>query len=462
MPSRRPPVSEPARSVSLVSLGCSKNQVDSERLLSGLLARGYRYETDSLAADLVVVNTCGFIGPAKQESLDTIVAYGKNKGEGAGRTLAVAGCLLERYPEELRAELPEVDHWLTGSLPAALEAVADRELGPARPRLQDPGVRSVLLNEPGMAYLRISQGCDRTCSFCAIPNFKGEQVSVPVEQLVAEARNLVEVQGAHELVLVAQDLCRYGTDIGYRPGLDGLIETLLAETGVRWLRFLYAYPFSLPDAVVERMAGEPRLVPYLDMPFQHADTGVLKAMRRGHGGERFLEYLDGIRARVPGLAVRSTMLVGFPGEDEAAFETLSEFVRRARFEWMGVFEYSDEDGTRAFDLPGKVDPEVAAERAERLREIYAEVRRTEVFGLGREQEALVVEVQGDQLACRLPTQAPEVDGLVFVPAPLEPVPIGSMVRVVPEDEDGFDFEGRWVGMVAPGRGPVAGREAVAV
>ncbi len=430
--------------VSLVSLGCSKNQVDSERMLSGFLQCGFRYHTDSREADLVVINTCGFIGPAKEQSIDTVLSYGALKNERPGMKLAVAGCLFERYGETLQKEFPEVDYWVEGSPQAALDAIAEQEMGPIRHPNQTLGPRSILLNDPGMAYLRTSQGCDRKCSFCSIPGFKGKQVSVPVEQLVAEANQLVEEQGVHELILNAQDLCRYGTDIGYKPGLAGLLEELLAGTSAQWIRFLYAYPFSLQDRCLELMASEDRLVPYLDMPFQHADSGVLRKMRRGHGGEKFLDYMAGIREAVPGLVCRSTMLVGHPGETEEAFEVLCDFVQRAKFEWMGVFEYSDEDETHAETLENKIEPELISARAQQVREIFEDVRSVEAFGLGKEQDALVGSVDGSMLVTRLATQAPEVDGVTFVPDPggIEP---GSMIRVIPEDELGFDLSGRIVG-----------------
>lgn len=434
--------------VSLVSLGCSKNQVDSERLLTGFVQRGFRYEPESWEADLVVINTCGFIGPAKEQSVETVLAYADLRKQRPGLRLVVAGCLLERYADQLRAELPEVDYWIEGLDAARLDAIAEAEMGPIRHPLQSLGARSILLNEPGMAYLRISQGCDRKCSFCAIPGFKGRQASVPVEQLVAEAARLVDEQGVHELVLNAQDLCRYGSDIGYEPGLTGLLEALLAGTRARWIRFLYAYPFSLPDGVVELMAREPRLARYLDMPFQHADSRVLRHMRRGHGGERFLEYLATLRSRVPGLVVRSTMLVGHPGEDEAAFETLCDFVEAARFEWMGVFEYSDEDGTHAETLPDKVPAEVAGERARLIREIWEDHRGVDAFGLGHEQDALVAARDGGVLRCRLMGQAPEVDGATLVPdLASEGAGPGSMVRVVPLAAEGLDLRARLAGAV---------------
>lgn len=442
MPPEKPVPARPV--VSLVSLGCSKNQVDSERMLSSFVSRGYRYHPDGQQADLLVVNTCGFIGPAREQSIETVLGCAELKKTRPGMRLVVAGCMVERYGEELQRELPEVDYWVEADVAGSLEAIAEAELGPARHPLQSLGPRSILLNEPGMAYLRISQGCDRKCSFCAIPGFKGRQASVPVETLVEEARSLVEGAGVRELVLNAQDLCRYGSDIGYEPGLAGLVEALLEGTDVRWLRLLYAYPFSLPDRVVELMGQDPRVVRYLEMPFQHADTGVLRAMRRGHGGERFLEYLEGIREAVPGLAVRSTMLVGHPGETPEAFERLCDFVEAARFEWMGVFEYSDEEGTHAETLGEKVDPEVARERAEILRDLFEERRRLDAFRLGEPCDALVGSREGGRLVCRVEGQAPEVDGLTFVPDPggIEP---GTMIRVVPEEADGMDLLARACG-----------------
>jgi ribosomal protein S12 methylthiotransferase len=426
--------------VSLVSLGCSKNQVDSERMLSSFVARGYRYHPDGQEADLLVVNTCGFIAAAREQSIETILSCAEIKKERPGMRLVVAGCMVERYGEDLRQELPEVDYWVGADLAASLDAIATAELGLSRHPMQTLGPRSILLNEPGMAYLRISQGCDRTCSFCAIPGFKGKQASVPVVNLVEEARGLVE-RGAHELILNAQDLCRYGADIGYEPGLTGLVEALLEGTQARWIRLLYAYPFSLPDGVIALMADNPRVVRYLEMPFQHADSAVLKYMRRGHRGEKFLEYIEDFRERVPDLVVRSTMLVGHPGETEEAFDVLCDFVEAARFEWMGVFEYSDEEGTHAMDLGEKVPAEVAAERAQILRELFEENRRLDAFRLGEECDALVSSREAGRLVCRVAGQAPEVDGLTFAPDPGD-VETGSMIRLIPERVDGMDLLAR--------------------
>lgn len=435
--------SEYRPAVSLVSLGCSKNQVDSERMLAGFLRRGFRYDPGGLDADMVVVNTCGFIGPAKQESVDTILELAARREERPNLRIAVAGCLFERYGDELRESLPEVDYWLEGPVAAAMDAVAEAEMGPIQHPNQTLGPRSILLNEPGLAYLRISQGCDRKCSFCAIPGFKGRQVSVPVEALVEDGQRLVDEQGVKELVLNAQDLCRYGADIGYQPGLAGLLEALLEGTSARWIRFLYAYPFSLPDEVLTLMAGEERLVSYLDMPFQHADTGVLRRMRRGHGGERFLEYLASMREAVPDLVTRSTILVGHPGETEAAFEVACDFVERARFEWMGVFEYSDEDGTHAETLDGKVAPEVSRRRAAIVQKLYEDGRRPEAFRLGEVQPALVGAVDGEMLVCRVGGQAPEVDGATLVPrASAGGAGPGDMLDVVVEEQYGLDLYAR--------------------
>ena len=441
MSSAQPGEFRPA--VSLVSLGCSKNQVDSERMLAGFLRRGFRYDPGGLDADMVVVNTCGFIGPAKQESVDTILEVAARRSDRPDLKIAVAGCLFERYGDELRESLPEVDYWLEGPVQEALDRIAEAEMGPIRHPNQTVGPRAILLNEPGMAYLRISQGCDRKCSFCAIPGFKGRQASVPVEELVAEGRRLVEEQGVKELVLNAQDLCRYGTDIGYEPGLAGLLEALLEGTTAPWIRFLYAYPFSLPDRVLELMAGERRLVNYLDMPFQHADTGVLKRMRRGHGGEKFLDYLESMRAKVPGLVTRSTILVGHPGETEEAFQVACDFVERARFEWMGVFEYSDEDGTHAETLGEKVAPEVSKERAAIVQKLYEDGRRPDAFRLGEVQPALVGMIDGEMLVCRIGGQAPEVDGATLVPrASAGAAQPGDMLDVVVEEEYGLDLYAR--------------------
>ena len=445
---------DPEPTVSLISLGCSKNQVDSELILSGFIEYGFRMTDAPMEADLVIVNTCGFIGPAKEESVDTILEALEAKKQRPAMRVMVSGCLYQRYPEMVK-ELAEVDYWLTEPGEAQMEktvkqVVADMGIGLVR-RPGEPEMyrRKVLLSEPGSAFLRISQGCDRTCSFCSIPKFKGGLVSKSVDQLVGDVQWLTTKFGIREINLVAQDLTAFGTDRGGNE-FAALLQALEDRTTATWFRLHYIYPFGLTKPVLEFLAKSKRFARYLDIPFQHGDDEMLKIMRRGGTKRTFLDHIRHIRETIPGVALRTTMIVGHPGEKEKHYENCVEFVREAKFEWMGVFPYSTEDSTASGKMTGKVKAQLKDKRAADLMEHFREVREVTAFGLGEVHDALVTEDLGDgMLGCRTEKQAAEVDGLIYVPA-RKGVQPGSLVRVRIDDADDMDFTGEIVGTIAGG------------
>ena len=405
----------------MMTLGCPKNRVDSEVMLGTLKQRGYHLVQDPAAAEVIVVNTCAFIGPAKQESVDSILEMAEYKKTGACGTLVVTGCLSQRYGGELSQEMPEVDHFLGTSAYAQIGDLLAAEASP-RQVIPDPDYihNASTPRENSMpsytAYLKVSEGCDNACSFCIIPKLRGGQRSRPVADILAEAQRLAD-QGVQELNLVAQDLTAYGHDLPGKPKLHELLKELV-KVEVRWIRLHYAYPRVFPDELIEVMATEKKIAKYLDMPIQHASDKLLQSMKRGRNSQFLTDLLVKLRARVPGLVMRTSMIVGLPGETEEDFELLKEFVKTQRFERLGVFQYSDEEGTAAFDLPNKV-PQKTIER--RWREIMAIQKR-----INREQnkklvgQRIEVLVEGPSpetehlLVGRHEGQAPEIDGQVYI------------------------------------------------
>ncbi len=454
-------MTDSARTLHLVSLGCPKNRVDSEVMLGTLLEGGYRVVERPEDAEVIVINTCAFIGDAKKESLDAILEHARFKETGRCRTLVVAGCLTQRYPEALQAELPEVDHFVgTGAYPRIAEILRSERNRSAVP---DPGfVQSSVtprLNSmpPFTAYLKISEGCDNACAFCIIPALRGPMRSRPIDDVVREAQALAE-GGAVELNLVAQDLTAYGYDLPGRPKLAELLREL-AQVDVRWIRLHYAYPRDFSDELIEVLASEPRIAKYLDLPLQHASDAVLKAMRRGGGRMSIEKLLAKLRARVPGLVLRSSFIVGFPGETAEDFQTLSDFIERQRFHHVGVFEFSREEGTAADQLPGQVPARVKAARRralmKRQRAISREHQRAYV---GQDLEVLVEgsSAQTDLLLeGRHAGQAPEIDGTVLINDG-EASP-GDLVRVRVEEAGDYDLVGGINGLVQRSRLPEAPR-----
>lgn len=433
----------------MTTLGCPKNRVDSEIMLGTLNQRGYQLVDSAAEAEVIVVNTCAFIGPAKQESIDTILELAENKRTGRCSTLVVTGCLSQRYGDELATQLPEVDHILGTSAYAQIGDLLAAEASP-RQVIPDPeyihSAATPRVNSlPSYtAYLKISEGCDNACAFCIIPKLRGAQRSRPIDDIVKEARQLAD-QGAVELNLIAQDLTAYGYDLPGRPKLHELIKAL-CEVDVRWLRLHYAYPRVFPDELIEVIANEPKVAKYLDMPLQHASDKLLTSMKRGRDSAFFKKLLEKLRARVPGLTFRTSLIVGLPGETEEDFAELKELVRSQRFERMGCFQYSDEEGTAAFDMDGKVPAKIIERRWRELMAIQKRINREKNKELiGKRLEVLVEGPSPETehlLVGRHEGQAPEIDGQVYINDGMG-YP-GELVTVEVTEAHDYDLVGRVV------------------
>ncbi|MGH9344137.1 MAG: 30S ribosomal protein S12 methylthiotransferase RimO [Terriglobia bacterium] len=409
--------------VGLVSLGCPKNQVDSEVML-GLLAReGHELVSDAASADVIVVNTCSFIGPAKQESIDTILEMAALKKTGGAKRLVVAGCLVERYRRQILDEMPEVDCVIGTNEVERIVAACDpnspqREFGTRPdPYLYHELTPRVLSTASHTAYIKIAEGCDHTCSFCVIPQMRGEFRSRRFESVVREAENLAG-QGARELTLVGQDNTSYGEDLGLRDGLATLLRELAKTPDLVWLRFLYCYPNRVTDALIAAVADSPRVVKYFDIPLQHASGPVLKAMRRGSNGAQFLKLIGKIRAAIPGVTLRTSFIVGYPGETEDDFKALMDFVAAAEFDRLGVFLYSNEESSGSFRLSDPVSALVAGNRRRKLLALQRRISRRKLKALVGKRFPVLVEGRSAETDLlfrgRLESQAPEVDGQVYI------------------------------------------------
>lgn len=411
-----------ARRVGLVSLGCAKNRVDSEILLGRLLQDGHELTTDLDSADTVIINTCGFIDEAKQESIDTILEFASRKGKGL-KKLLVAGCMVNRYGEELAKEIPEIDGFL--GLDELREVTNLVQIGsrasapaPSESRMVFDHHDQRVLTTSGYAYLKVAEGCNNPCTFCAIPIWRGRFRSRTISSLIAEARTL-EATGIREICLVAQDTTRYGEDLGLgKHGLLRLIEALLAKTDIPWIRFLYAYPTTLDSELLALMGTEARFCNYLDIPLQHSHPDILRSMRRGGSARRYLAMVDEARRLVPGISLRTTFIVGFPGETKTHFEDLLEFVEEARFDHLGAFAYSPEEGTPAAEEPASPSHRVALERRSRLLEVQRPIALASRKALvGRDLEVLVEGVCDETehlLQGRHEGMAPGVDGRLLL------------------------------------------------
>jgi ribosomal protein S12 methylthiotransferase len=428
----------------VISLGCDKATVDSERLVGELVGHGAVVTDDLIHSDVILVNTCGFIDAAKQESIDAILSAAKLKQEGDVKAVVAVGCLVQRYKQELAREIPEVDLFLGFSdLHHLVPALAERGLI-ADPVAAHPGVRTFLGDQPHVRYLKISEGCDHTCAFCAIPLMRGKHRSEPLERLVREAQAL-EAQGAREINLVAQDLGHWGRDLGLGgPKLPDLLETLLRETTVPWYRLLYVYSAGLTERLVELIAREPRIVPYLDIPIQHANDRMLERMRRPERVATLREKLGWLRGAVPDLALRTTCLVGFPGEREEDFRELLAFLEEAQFDRLGAFAYSPQEGTRATQYPDDVPDEVKRDRLEELLEVQRAISAERLARfVGRDVEVLVDRVAdpldgGATHVGRVQWQADDVDGVTYVAGGGWAV-VGNFVRARLADSEDYDF-----------------------
>lgn len=424
----------------VVTLGCDKNTVDSERYVADLVAHGATAVADSSEAELIVVNTCGFIDAAKRESIEAILEAARLKDDGTCRMVAAVGCMVQRHKDELRDSLPEVDLFLgTSESDQLVSEVEARGLLADAPLIRHPGIRLYTGAMPHIRYLKISEGCDHGCAFCAIPLMRGRHRSFSSNDLVREAQ-LLELQGAREVNLVAQDLAHYGRDLRNGAALPSLLRELVAETSIPWFRLLYIYSAGLNEEMLALLAAEPRILPYLDIPMQHAADTVLARMRRPERKEKQRAKLRRIRELVPDVAIRTTVIVGFPGETEDEFEELLGFLEEVQLERVGVFTYSAQEGTRAAELPDDVPEEVKRERAERVQSLQRVITldRYERF-VGASVSAMIDEAAiGERPARgRLYAQADDVDGIAWIHSDASP---GSVVRArVEAVVDDYDF-----------------------
>jgi ribosomal protein S12 methylthiotransferase len=432
---RRPTAPGDGPAVHVVTLGCPKNEVDSDRMAASLAA-GFRLVGEPDEADVVVVNTCAFIREATEESIEVVMSFATGwKAARPGRVLVVAGCMPSRYGDDLVSAMPEADAFVNVADEASIGAVVAR-LTRTDPPVAPAGRRRLV---PGpSAYLQVSDGCHRACTFCAIPAIRGPYVSRPADELAAEAAALVS-EGARELVLVGQDVSAWGRDLPGKPVLAELVRTLARTPGLAWLRLMYVQPEGVTPELLEVMAGEPAVVGYLDMPLQHASRSVLRRMGRTGDGAEFLRLIGIVRSMVPGVALRTTLIAGFPGETRHESETLAAFVRDARLDYTGVFAYSPEEGTAAASLPGQVPLRTRRSRAQRLRDIADEVGGARAAALvGRELEVLALGTEDGEPYGRHRGQAPDVDGVVLLDREVEP---GSLVTVTIVDSLGYDLVG---------------------
>jgi ribosomal protein S12 methylthiotransferase len=416
------------KKVGFVSLGCPKNLVDSEVMMGQLIEAGYEITNNAEEAETVVVNTCGFIESAKQESVDAILDAARLKEEGKAKRVVVAGCLVERYRDDLMKELPEVDAFIgTNEVNRILEAADEKKNFRELPLLPIGNKTATYLYDfdtpryrataSHTAFIKIAEGCDRPCAFCSIPSMRGSFRSRRFGSIIEEARNLAK-QGVKEVVLIAQDSSRYGEDLGEVDALAALIRALGEIEDLEWVRVMYAYPTHISDAFLAAISETPKAVKYLDMPLQHASRNVLKLMKRGGNRESLERLIARVREKVPGITIRTTFITGFPGETDEDFEELMAFVRNCRFDNVGVFTYSDEEGTAAFDLPDKVDAKVAKQRRSRLMKEQAKISKqlnkaklgstykVMFEGLSQESDLLF---QG-----RLQGQSQEIDGYILI------------------------------------------------
>ena len=453
---------QPMTKVGFVSLGCPKNLVDSE-VMMGILAReGYEVTPRADEAEILVVNTCSFIEAAQKESVDAILEMAEHKKFGAAKKLIVAGCLVERYRAQILEQVPEVDAVIgTGEVERIMEAVeGDLRALPAQPPafLYHDLTPRMVTTPKHAAYIKIAEGCDHPCTFCIIPQLRGAFRSRRFESVVREADNLAKA-GAREITLIGQDTTSYGEDLGLRDGLAQLLEKLAQTSDLLWVRFLYAYPNRVTQKLLDTIAAHPRLAKYMDMPLQHASRNVLARMKRGSNGEAFLKLLERIRTTIPGVSLRTSFIVGFPGESEADFEELCDFVRTANLDWMGVFEYSDVDNAGSYTLDEKVDAETISDRRNRLMAIQKKISRENLRGKylraksraprDRTFTALVEGPSKDNplvWEARLEGMAPEIDGKLYltdIELPSgEVAEAGDIACVEITKTDAYDLVGR--------------------
>jgi ribosomal protein S12 methylthiotransferase len=437
--------------IGFVSLGCPKNLVDTEVMMGQLTAQGHELTPHPSDAEVIVVNTCSFIDPAKQESIDTILEMAEYKKTGRARKLIVAGCLVERYRGDIEKNLPEVDAVLGTNelerITALCEGLEPVPEDPLKLYLYTDSTPRVLATPRHFAYIKIAEGCDHPCTFCVIPQYRGKFRSRRFESVISEATRLF-AQGVREINLIGQDTTCYGEDLGIKDGLALLLSRLaeIETAHPKWVRFLYCYPNKVTQKLLDTIAEHEALVKYIDMPLQHASATVLKRMKRGANGDIFLKLIERIRRTIPGVAIRTSMIAGFPGETEADFETLCEFVKAAQFDRLGVFSYSDEDSSASFALDAKVGARDIYDRKRRLMAIQRKISRSRNRALvGREFPVLVEGPSPDSdlvWQARLASQAPGIDGVCYISDPGEyPLEAGQIRRMRITKAHDYDLTG---------------------
>jgi ribosomal protein S12 methylthiotransferase len=426
--------------VNVVTLGCSKNIFDSEVMMAQLKANQFDVEHESMDddAEIVIINTCGFIDNAKQESIDTILRYAEAKADGLVDKVYVTGCLSERYKDDLEKEIPEVDAFFgTRDLPRLLKTL--------KADYKHELVGERLLTTPNhYAYFKIAEGCDRPCSFCAIPLMRGKNISTPIEDLVTQAKGLA-AKGVKELMLIAQDLTYYGLDLYKKRALANLINQLADVEGIEWIRLHYAFPAGFPMDVLEVMQERSNVCNYLDIPLQHGSTKILQSMRRGITREKTEELIAQIREKVPGIAIRTTLIAGYPGETEEDFQEMYDFVERSRFDRLGIFTYSHEDDTHAFTLEDDVPAKVKKERADKIMELQSGISyELNQLKVGKTYKVLFDRVEGDYFIGRTEFDSPEVDNEVLLLKSEGFVRLGDFANVLITSADHYDLYGKLI------------------
>ena len=428
--------------LNIVTLGCSKNKVDSERLAASLEFKYDIVHDSDKKSDVVIINTCGFIGDAKEESIDTILEYAELRRAKKIKRLYVTGCLSQRYRKDLQEEIHEVDgfYGVEAVQLIANDILRNEELGIRNEELSEEyNVNRVLSTPDHYAYLKISEGCNRRCAFCAIPLIRGEHVSVPMETLIQEAELLAK-KGVKELILIAQDLTYYGRDIDGQYHIVELVKRLLEIKEFEWIRLHYGYPQGFPDELLDLMNQEPRICNYIDLPLQHISTPILKNMRRGVDKEQTINFVKNARNRVPGIAFRTTFIVGFPGETEEQFEELCDFIREMKFERAGVFAYSPEEGTPAYEMEDDVPEEVKQQRVDDIMAIQQNISlETNEKRVGTVEKVIIDRIEGDYYIGRTQYDSPEVDDEILISLDDADLEIGTFVNAKIVKADYFDL-----------------------
>ncbi len=431
--------------VGIVSLGCPKNLIDSEAMLGQLVDKGYTIAPDPADSEIIIVNTCGFIEPAKKESIETILRASQWKQQDPDKKLIVAGCLVQRYGKELKNTLPEVDHFVSLNDVERIVEACGTEFEERLDRqpadyIYDGKVRRILTTPTSYAYLKIAEGCDHTCAFCAIPSMRGKYRSRTIASICTEARDLAQ-QGVKELILISQDSTIYGWDLGLKEGLAVLVEELAKTEGIEWIRVMYCYPTSLQQSFLNVMSSNEKVCSYVDMPLQHASGPVLARMKRGGNADQYRRMIENIRKTVPDVGIRTTFIAGFPGETDDDFDTLLRFVEDVEFDRLGVFLYSDEEDTGGFALTPKVPQKVKLRRRKELMTLQSGISKKRNRALiGRTMRVLIDGATSRGLTCRLYHQAPEIDGVVHVKA--SEIPAGEFLTVTLTGAGEYDLTAR--------------------